>query len=63
MLLVARDYGGAAMHLAQAEQRGFDGVQVLLVYSLCLAGRIDTAQELAHHADTGILTQVISGAG
>ncbi len=47
--LVARDYLGAASAFADATQRGLQGdtIRPLRVYALCMAGRIDTARELA----------------
>jgi len=49
--LVARDYLGAAAYLTQSEQRRLRGVRPLLVYSLCLAGRLDAANQLAQGVD------------
>ncbi len=48
--LVARDYLGAASAFADSERRGLQGetIRPLTVYALCLAGRLETARELAH---------------
>ncbi len=47
--LSGRDYAGAAVFLAAAEQRGFHGavVRALRAYALCRAGQIDAAREIA----------------
>jgi len=48
--LVARDYLGAASAFADSEQRGLIGetIRPLRVYALCLAGRLDAAEQLAY---------------
>jgi hypothetical protein len=47
--LAGRDYRRAAAYFSEAERRDFSGptVRPLLVYSLCLAGDLDTARNLA----------------
>jgi predicted membrane-bound spermidine synthase len=45
--LVARDFGAAATHLAEAYQRGLRGTRPLLAYALCLAGQFDAAKQIA----------------
>ena len=47
--LAARDARGAAAHFSEAERRDFESAAVrpLLVYSLCLAGDLDSARRLA----------------
>ena len=47
--LVRRDYHGAASAFADAERRGLLGATIrpLRVYALCLANRLDAAQQLA----------------
>jgi spermidine synthase len=47
--LVARDYRRAAAYFGESERRGLQGetVRPLQVYSLCLAGDLDTARLLA----------------
>jgi spermidine synthase len=51
--LVTRDYLRAAAHFGESERRGLQGATVrpLLVYSLCLAGDLDTARQLARRVD------------
>ena len=47
--LSGRDYAGAAVFLAAAEQRGFHGVatRALRAYALCRNGQIDAARDIA----------------
>jgi spermidine synthase len=47
--LVARDYLGAASTFADSDRRGLTGetIRPLRVYALCLAGKLDTARQLA----------------
>jgi spermidine synthase len=53
--LVARQYLSAAGLFQDAEGRGLriSTIRPLMVYSLCLAGRTDTARHLAHKAPRG----------
>ena len=55
--LVAHDYLRAAAYLTQSEQRGARGVRPLLVYSLCLAGRLAAANQLAQGLDASNVDQ------
>jgi spermidine synthase len=50
--LSGRDYAGADLLLAEAEQRGFRGtvISALHAYVLCRNGRIDAAQDIARGA-------------
>jgi hypothetical protein len=47
--LSGRDYAGAAVLLAAAEQRGFHGavMSALRAYALCLNGQVDAARDIA----------------
>jgi hypothetical protein len=47
--LSGRDYAGAAVFLAAAEQRGFHGavITALRAYALCRNGQIDAARDIA----------------
>jgi hypothetical protein len=47
--LSGRDYAGAALLLAAAEQRGLHGavISALRAYTLCRNGRIDAARDIA----------------
>ena len=47
--LTRRDYLRAAAHFGESERRGLEGptIRPLLVYSLCLAGDLETARQLA----------------
>jgi len=53
--LVTRDYRRAAAHFGESERRGLQGATVrpLLVYSLCLAGDLETARQLARGVRAG----------
>ena len=57
--LVARDYRRAAAHFGESERRGLESptVRPLLVYSLCLAGDLDTARLLARGVRAGSADQ------
>jgi hypothetical protein len=55
--LVAHDYVGAAAYFTRSEQRGVDGIRPLLVYSLCLAGRLADANQLAQGLDAASADQ------
>ncbi|MBZ5560078.1 MAG: spermidine synthase [Acidobacteriia bacterium] len=50
--LSMRDYRRAAAYFSEAERRGMPGptVRPLLIYSLCLAGDLDSARQLARGA-------------
>ena len=50
--LATRDFLRAAAHFGESERRGFQAATVrpLLVYSLCLAGDLDTARLIARDA-------------